>query len=113
MPLSVVLRGIFSALFVASVLRISTPIILSALGGLISDVAGVINIALEGIMLVSAFTGVMVSATTHSVWLGVLAGICAGVLTGLRCWVRCTSSVTSLRKPTDTLANRPPQPAIC
>jgi simple sugar transport system permease protein len=83
MPFEVVLRGVFSALFVASVLRISTPIILPALGGLISDLAGVINIALEGIMLVSAFTGVVVSAYTQSVWLGVLAGIIVGVLTSL------------------------------
>ncbi|GAP16472.1 ABC transporter permease [Levilinea saccharolytica] len=79
MPLDVVLRGIFSALFAASVLRISTPVILPALGGLISDLAGSINIALEGTMLVSAFTGVVVSAYTQSVWLGLLAGILAGV----------------------------------
>jgi simple sugar transport system permease protein len=83
MPFDVVLRGIFSALFVASVIRISTPLILPALGGLISDLAGVINIALEGIMLVAAFTGVVVSAYTESVWLGVLAGIIVGVLFSL------------------------------
>jgi simple sugar transport system permease protein len=80
MPIDVVFRSIFSALFVASVLRISTPLILPALGGLLSELAGVINIALEGIMLVAAFTGVMVSAYTQSVWLGVLAGIIVGVL---------------------------------
>ena len=75
-----VLRGIFSAMFVASVLRISTPIILPALGGLITELAGATNIALEGIMLVAAFTGVLVSAYTGSVWLGVLGGILSGVL---------------------------------
>ena len=83
MPFDVVLRGILSPLFIASILRISTPIILPALGGLISDLAGVINIALEGIMLVSAFTGVIVSAYTHNVWIGVLAGIVVGVLFSL------------------------------
>ncbi len=80
MSLELVLRGIFSALFLASVLRISTPIILPALGGLVTDLAGATNIALEGIMLVAAFTGVVVSAYTSNVWLGVLAGILSGVL---------------------------------
>lgn len=83
MPFDVVLRGILSPLFIASILRISTPIILPALGGLISDLAGVINIALEGIMLVSAFTGVVVSAYTESVLIGVLAGIGVGILYSL------------------------------
>lgn len=83
MPIEVVLRGIFSALFVASVIRISTPLILPALGGLISDLAGVINIALEGIMLAAAFTGVVVSAYTRSWWLGVLAGVGAGLFVAL------------------------------
>lgn len=80
MSLEVVLRSIFSAAFLASVLRISTPIILPALGGLLTDLSGAINIALEGIMLTSAFTGVVVSAYTHSVFLGVLAGVAAGML---------------------------------
>jgi simple sugar transport system permease protein len=83
MPIEVVIRGILSPLFIASILRISTPIILPALGGLISDLAGVINIALEGIMLVAAFTGVVVSAYTGNVWLGVLGGIVVGVLYSL------------------------------
>ena len=80
MSIELVLRGIFSALFVASVLRISTPLILPALGGLVSELAGATNIALEGIMLVAAFTGVVVSAYTNSVLVGVLAGILSGVL---------------------------------
>lgn len=75
-----VLRGIFSAFFLASVLRISTPLILPALGGLVSELAGATNIALEGIMLTSAFTGVVVSAYTKSVFLGVMAGILSGIL---------------------------------
>ena len=82
MPFEVVLQGILSPLFIASILRISTPIILPALGGLISDLAGVINIALEGIMLVAAFTGVVVSAYTQNVWIGVLAGIVIGLCPG-------------------------------
>ncbi|MEN4041093.1 MAG: ABC transporter permease [Anaerolineaceae bacterium] len=80
MTIDVVFRGIFSALFLASVLRISTPLILPALGGLISDLAGSINIALEGIMLVAAFVGVVVSAYTQNWLLGVLSGIASGMM---------------------------------
>ncbi len=80
MSFDVVLRSIFSAAFLASVLRISTPLILPALGGLITDLSGAVNIALEGIMLTSAFTGVVVSAYSGSVFLGVLAGIASGIL---------------------------------
>ena len=72
-----ILVGIFTTAFVASVIRISTPLILPALGGLISDLAGSINIALEGMMLIAAFSGVVVSAYTHNAWLGMIAGILA------------------------------------
>ncbi len=80
MSIDVVLRSILSAAFLASVLRISTPLILPALGGLITDLSGAVNIALEGIMLVGAFTGVIISAYTGSWILGVLAGISGGIL---------------------------------
>jgi simple sugar transport system permease protein len=80
MSFDIVLRSIFSAAFLASVLRISTPLILPALGGLITDLSGAVNIALEGIMLTSAFTGVVVSAYSGSIFLGVLAGVASGIL---------------------------------
>lgn len=80
MSFDVVLRSIFSATFLASVLRISTPLILPALGGLITELSGAINIALEGIMLTSAFAGVVVSAYTHNIWLGILGGVVSGML---------------------------------
>jgi ABC-type uncharacterized transport system permease subunit len=57
MSLELVLKSIFSTLFLASVIRISTPIIFPAMGGLIAQLAGVPNMALEGIMNVGAFTG--------------------------------------------------------
>lgn len=83
MSLETVIRSIFSTLFIASVIRISTPIIFPAMGGLIATVTGVPNMALEGIMNVGAFTGVMVSAYTGNVWIAILAGIVAGVLMAL------------------------------
>lgn len=77
------LQVIFSATFIAAVLRVSTPIILPALGGLISELGGVGNIALEGIMLTAACSGVLISVATQSEWLGLLAGVVSGVLLAL------------------------------
>src|SRR5258708_13256846 len=74
-----ILSTVFSAAFLGAILRVTTPILLPSLGALISDKAGVINIGLEGTMLSAAFTGVIVSATTQSVWLGFAAALIAGV----------------------------------
>lgn len=63
-----------------STLRVSTPLLFAALGGLVSERSGVINIALEGIMLVGAFAGAAVAYTTHSPWLGACAGMTAGMV---------------------------------
>lgn len=67
------------SLFVV-LLRLMTPILLSALGGLISDIGGVINIGLEGLMLMSAFTSIAVGSATGSWALGVLAGVAVSML---------------------------------
>jgi simple sugar transport system permease protein len=62
-----------------STLRLSTPLILAALGGLYAERSGVINMALEGIMLAGAFTAATVTALTGSPGLGLLAGLAAGL----------------------------------
>jgi len=74
---------IFSAAFAASILRVTTPILFATLGAVVADLSGVTNIALEGMMLVSAFTGVAVSAFTKSAWIGLVAGVAASSLMGL------------------------------
>ena len=61
-------------------LRSTTPILLAALGGLISDVTGVTNIGLEGLMLVSAFTSIAVGSVTGYWSVGVVSGIIICVL---------------------------------
>jgi len=58
---------------------VSTPLVLAALGGMFSERSGVINIALEGIMLAGAFTAAAVTYATSNPFLGLLAGIAAGV----------------------------------
>lgn len=63
-------------------LRMATPIALGALGGLFCERAGVINIALEGIMLTSAFFSVFFTFLTQNPWIGLLGGILSGVVLG-------------------------------
>ncbi len=62
-----------------STLRVSTPLIFAALGGMFCERSGVINIALEGMMLMGAFGAAVGTLQTHSVWLGLLCGMGAGV----------------------------------
>lgn len=61
----------------------ATPIIYAALGGVISERSGVINIGLEGMMTAGAFTAVLAANFTGSPIAGLLAGIVAGALVGL------------------------------
>lgn len=89
MPLNPVLNSILSAAFLAAIIRISTPLLLPALGGLIADLGGVVNIALEGQMLIAAFTGVAVSAYAPGWvpglpgWAYALIGGAAGIVAAL------------------------------
>ncbi len=77
-----VIDGIFSALFLTAILRVTTPILLPSLGALISEKAGVLNIGLEGMMLSSAFTGVVISAYAQD-WFGFETGVIIGPWLGL------------------------------
>ncbi len=66
--------------FLAQVLRISVPYVLAALGGTFSERGGVINIALEGILLGGAFGAAVITLATGSAWVGVLGGMAVGML---------------------------------
>lgn len=81
--MSEIAKGILSAEFVYSVLRVTTPLLFAVMGALFSEIAGVINIALEGMMLMAAFWGVIVSAFTGSAWIGMLAGLASALLLAL------------------------------
>ncbi len=65
----------------ASALRTATPIALAAYSGVLAERAGVVNIAIEGMMLMAAMIGDLVMLYTGSIWVGLLAGLlAAGVL---------------------------------
>ena len=67
-----------------SAIRISTPLIFAALGGLLTYQAGILNIALDGFMIVGAFASIAVAYATGSLTVGILAGVAsASVLAGL------------------------------
>jgi simple sugar transport system permease protein len=74
------MRQILTLSLLFSTLRLSTPLILAALGGLYSERSGVINIALEGLLLAGAFTAASVTYYSHSPWVGVGAAIIAGAM---------------------------------
>jgi general nucleoside transport system permease protein len=81
------MRDLFTIALIWSTVRLATPLILAALGGLFSERSGIINIALEGKMLAGAFTAAAVTYAADSKlhlgaaspWIGLLAGMSAGI----------------------------------
>lgn len=66
--------------FLNSIIRMSTPLIFCAIGALIADHAGTMNMALEGIMLSASFAAVYFSALTSSVWGGIIGALFGGCI---------------------------------
>lgn len=95
--MSGVVSAIFSADFMHSVFRLTTPILFAALAALVTDRAGVMNIGLEGIMLCSALAGVVGSSYTQSA----VAGLVFAMLTG--CTIGFIMSYFALNLKTDII----------
>src|SRR5688572_3981347 len=83
------MADIFTIALIFSTIRLSTPLILAAIGGLFSERSGVINIALEGMMLAGAFTAAAITYASGNPWVGLIAGMAAGVLIALIHAVAC------------------------
>jgi ABC-type uncharacterized transport system permease subunit len=75
--------GQTASFLASSAVRMATPLLLAALGGLYSERSGVVNIALEGLMLAGAFTAATVTHFAHQPWLGLLAAAGAGAAVAL------------------------------
>jgi general nucleoside transport system permease protein len=72
--------GEFSLPLIHNAIGIMTPFLLAATGGLFTQLAGVLNIALEGLMLFGAFFSVVFTAATGNLFLGILLAILASML---------------------------------
>ena len=68
---------------IGAMMRMATPIIFATLGEILSERAGVLNLGIEGIMLMGAMTGFLVTFSTGSIWLGVMAAAGVGMLLAL------------------------------
>lgn len=78
-----ILSAILSSSFVFSIIRVSTPLIFGAMAALICNRGGMLHIAFEGVMLTAAFFGMLGSALSQSVLVGLLCAIIGGVLISL------------------------------
>lgn len=75
-------QSMFMAVFV-SIVRLSIPVVITALGNMFCLQAGIMNLGADGMMISGAFGAAITSYYTGSPWLGVLVGVLCGALIGL------------------------------
>ena len=75
--------SLFTEEFFYAVIRMASPIILAAVGEVVLERAGVINLGVESVILFGAFFGVLGSYWFHNAWLGLLTALVAGAVLGL------------------------------
>ena len=76
------MQTIFDIELLHAALRLATPLLFAAMAGVLSERAGVVNIALEGMLLLGAFFGVVAAHATGHPWLGVAGAAAAGGVAG-------------------------------
>jgi ABC-type uncharacterized transport system permease subunit len=67
----------------ATMIRLATPLLIAAMGELVAERSGVMNMGVEGMMLMGALVGYMVSLSTGSIWIGIIAAVLSGALMAL------------------------------
>ncbi|MEO0844460.1 MAG: ABC transporter permease, partial [Cyanobacteria bacterium J06643_5] len=68
--------------FLSSSIRLTIPLTFAALGGMYSERAGILNIALEGMLLTGAFVSAATTFYTNNPWIGILSAVIAGGIVG-------------------------------
>ena len=84
-----ILESIFSMNMLIATLRMAVPLVIASIGSVLCERSGIINLGIEGMMLVGAFGAVAGAHATGSPWLGVLTGIIVGGVFGLIHAVLC------------------------
>ena len=77
------MKDIFTLALLQNTIRTATPLILAALGGLLTMHAGILNIGMEGMILIGAFAGVLGSYFFASSFMGVVIAVICGIVVGL------------------------------
>lgn len=78
-----ILQIIFSADFFYATIRMTTPLLLAAMGGLLAERAGILILSLEGMMVAGSFFGFYGGYITGNLWFGVLLAMIGGAFVGL------------------------------
>ncbi|MCS5713564.1 ABC transporter permease [Herbiconiux sp. CPCC 205716] len=81
--MSDLLSTAFVTVFVATVIAQALPLMLASVGETIGEQAGVLNLGLEGVMLIGAYVAFVTTLTTGNFWFGMLAGAVGGVVANL------------------------------
>jgi general nucleoside transport system permease protein len=85
------LSALFNTEFLVAAIRLATPIALAAMGATICERSGIINIAMEGIMLIGAFFAAWFAWITGNPWIGMIGGVLAGAVISLfHAWATIT-----------------------
>lgn len=78
-----ILESILSMNMLMATLRMAIPLTLASIGGVLCERSGIINLGIEGMMLIGSFGAVLGAHVTGSPWVGVLFGVAAGGIFGL------------------------------
>src|SRR5262245_13483419 len=73
------MNGVIVSIVIATLVA-GTPLVYAALGELVTEKSGVLNLGVEGMMLIGAIAGFITASSTQSIWLGTCAGMLAGGL---------------------------------
>ena len=99
--MSDLLSAAFITVFISTVIAQSMPLILAAVGETIGEQAGVLNLGNEGVMLIGAYSGFVMTLVTGNFWMGMIAGALSGVLANaamliLNVWIGLNQIVIGL-----------------